>query len=300
LEPLNHIDLFSGIGGFAYAAREVWGEEYHNVLFCDNNAFCREVIKKNFGKDSVIYGDIKELTLLPTYDIIKGKGGGNESKVSGSGKSLQSGVVDRRNSGVFQNNPSGDVENSKTPRSDIPKQSEIWGEEPFLSGNASDRSGAEHRRTRSQKRDIETPADLPDLQGDRKFKRDRGSSSGLCEAVRDTMAMPALPSQMAQRTYRERIVLNERPFLLTAGIPCQPASCAGKRRGTKDDRWLWPEAFRIIRETQPRWVILENVRGILTLESGLVFKSLLAEMEGCGYETREYVIPACAVGAPHR
>ena len=59
---MNHIDLFSGIGGFAYAAQQVWGDEYHNMLFCDNNIFCQEVLKKNFGKDSLIYGDIKELT----------------------------------------------------------------------------------------------------------------------------------------------------------------------------------------------------------------------------------------------
>jgi len=59
---LKHIDLFSGIGGFALAAREVWGDEYENVLFCDNNKFCQQVLKKNFGKDSVIYGDIREVT----------------------------------------------------------------------------------------------------------------------------------------------------------------------------------------------------------------------------------------------
>ena len=51
---MNHIDLFSGIGGFALAAKIVWGDEYNNILFCDNNKFCQEVIKKNFGKDSVI------------------------------------------------------------------------------------------------------------------------------------------------------------------------------------------------------------------------------------------------------
>ncbi len=88
--------------------------------------------------------------------------------------------------------------------------------------------------------------------------------------------------------------------LLTAGVPCQPASCAGKRRGQKDDRWLWPETLRVIREIHPRWCVLENVRGILSLEGGLVFNNLLSELESYGYEIQVFIIPACAINAPHR
>jgi len=88
--------------------------------------------------------------------------------------------------------------------------------------------------------------------------------------------------------------------LLTAGVPCQPASCAGKQGGTEDDRWLWPETFRIIQETKPRWIILENVPGILTLENGVVFESLLVTLEDSGYEVETPIIPACAIDAPHR
>ena len=88
--------------------------------------------------------------------------------------------------------------------------------------------------------------------------------------------------------------------LLTGGVPCQPASCAGKQRGTKDDRWLWPETFGIIREVGPTWCILENVKGLLALEQGVVFELLLVELETLGYETETFIIPACAVNAPHR
>jgi DNA (cytosine-5)-methyltransferase 1 len=90
--------------------------------------------------------------------------------------------------------------------------------------------------------------------------------------------------------------------LLCGGVPCQPASCAGKRRGTKDDRWLWKEPFRIIAELdpKPKWCVFENVRGLLTLENGLVFDNLLSELENLGYETRTFCLPACAVNAPHR
>lgn len=88
--------------------------------------------------------------------------------------------------------------------------------------------------------------------------------------------------------------------LLAGGVPCQPASCAGKQKGTADDRWLWPEAFRIVREVKPAWVLFENVSGILTLEQGMVFENLLLEMEAEGYEVQTLIIPACAVDAPHR
>jgi len=88
--------------------------------------------------------------------------------------------------------------------------------------------------------------------------------------------------------------------LLTGGVPCQPASIAGKRKGTADDRWLWPEAIRVLAEVKPTWVIFENPCGILSLEQGVVFEDLLSQMEGKGYEVRPIIIPACAVNAPHR
>jgi DNA (cytosine-5)-methyltransferase 1 len=93
---------------------------------------------------------------------------------------------------------------------------------------------------------------------------------------------------------------NERISVVTAGFPCQPASVAGQRRGTKDDRWLWPEVIRIVREFNPEWCIFENVPGLLTLERGVVFDQVLADLEAEGYAAWPFIIPACAVNAPHR
>jgi DNA (cytosine-5)-methyltransferase 1 len=88
--------------------------------------------------------------------------------------------------------------------------------------------------------------------------------------------------------------------LVCGGVPCQPASSAGKRGGTTDDRWLWPDAFRIVRAVKPAWCLFENVRGLTSLEQGVVFDNLLSELEGLGYEVQALIIPACAIGAPHR
>ena len=88
--------------------------------------------------------------------------------------------------------------------------------------------------------------------------------------------------------------------VLSGGFPCQPFSTAGKRKGTEDERHLWPSMLRIIREVQPRHVIGENVRGILSWNDGLVFEEVCSDLENAGYEVTPYILPACGVGAPHR
>lgn len=88
--------------------------------------------------------------------------------------------------------------------------------------------------------------------------------------------------------------------LLTGGFPCQPFSQAGKRRGTDDDRYLWPEMLRVIRLAKPRWVIAENVRGLLTMQNGMVFEQVCLDLENSGYEVQPFIIPAVSVNAPHR
>jgi DNA (cytosine-5)-methyltransferase 1 len=150
---MRHLDLFSGIGGFSLAAKWVWGEEYENVGFCDNNEFCQAILRKNFINPK-IYNDIRNLD-------------GNKIK-----------NLD----------------------------------------------------------------------------------------------------------------------LLTGGFPCQPFSFAGKRRGNADDRYLWPEMLRVIRETRPRWIVGENVAGIINL----ALDQVLSDLENEGYTIKAFVIPAAAVEAPHR
>ena len=95
-------------------------------------------------------------------------------------------------------------------------------------------------------------------------------------------------------------IWNGRIDILTGGFPCQPYSSAGRRLGTEDERHLWPEMLRAIREIQPRWVVGENVFGLVNWNDGMVFDEVQADLETEGYEVQPYVLPAVAVNAPHR
>jgi DNA (cytosine-5)-methyltransferase 1 len=88
--------------------------------------------------------------------------------------------------------------------------------------------------------------------------------------------------------------------ILTGGFPCQPYSSAGKRLGKEDDRHLWPEMLRAIQEIRPRWIVGENVRGLTNWNGGLVFDEVQTDLETQGYEVTPFLLPACAVNAPHR
>ena len=115
--------------------------------------------------------------------------------------------------------------------------------------------------------------------------------------------------------------------VLTGGFPCQPFSYAGQRRGAEDDRYLWPYMFKCIDTIRPTWVVAENVGGILTMvEQGEVsgvetqgalfgeedvvrryelretftLERICRDLETHGYAVQPVLVPACAVGAPHR
>ena len=93
---------------------------------------------------------------------------------------------------------------------------------------------------------------------------------------------------------------SERIGLVCGGFPCQPFSVAGKRKGTEDDRHLWPEMLRVIKASKPRWVIGENVRNLTSIQEGMVFEQVCTDLENEGYEVQSFIIPASAVNAPHQ
>ena len=88
--------------------------------------------------------------------------------------------------------------------------------------------------------------------------------------------------------------------IVCGGFPCQPFSVAGKRKGTDDDRYLWDETIRIIRECKPRWFIGENVEGIINIQEGMVLRQVCDDLEKEGFEVQCVVIPASGIGAWHQ
>ena len=87
--------------------------------------------------------------------------------------------------------------------------------------------------------------------------------------------------------------------IITGGFPCQPFSVAGKQ-DPNDNRQLWPEMFRIIKEIRPTYVIGENVRNLISIREGVVFEQVCTDLEGEGYQVQTFVLPASAVNAPHQ
>jgi len=84
--------------------------------------------------------------------------------------------------------------------------------------------------------------------------------------------------------------------LICGGVPCQPFSVAGKKKGKEDDRHLWPYMFKIIKHKKPTWVIVENVGGFVNV----ALDDVCLDLETEGYATQSFIIPACGVEAPHR
>jgi DNA (cytosine-5)-methyltransferase 1 len=226
---MTHLDLFSGIGGFALAAQTVWGEEYHCVGFCEIDHFCQQVLAKNF-QGVKIYGDIRGLTAERLAADATGQG------------------LERREQ-----------------KSELPErqQSARYSGERLAADTISER--------------------------ERGIMGERNGEKG---EVQDGTSRPqkSWPDETGNGYSESRI------DLLTGGFPCQPFSTAGKRKGTQDDRFLWPEMFRVIRETKPRWIIGENVAGIITM----ALDQVVAELESQDYEVQCFIIPAVSVNAPHR
>jgi DNA (cytosine-5)-methyltransferase 1 len=89
-------------------------------------------------------------------------------------------------------------------------------------------------------------------------------------------------------------------IVISGGFPCQPYSMAGKRLGKEDSRHLWPEMLRVIREVRPKYIVGENVSGLVNWSDGLVFEEVYADLEAEGYQIQAFILPAAAVDAPHR
>ena len=133
----------------------------------------------------------------------------------------------------------------------------------------------------------------------------------VCHVEREAHAAATLVARMEEETLDQAPVWDDlttfdgRPWrgkvdLVTAGFPCQPFSGAGKRRGIRDERWLWNDIARILGEVRPRYVFLENVRGILAPSQHDALAAVLGTLAELGYAAEWDLFSAAEVGAPHR
>jgi len=293
----THVSLFSGIGGFDLAA-EALG--YRTVLLVEKDLFCQKVLRKNFPGVPVLE-DIHDVTKARVDAI----------------------------TGWVATHPGFHVTLTKDAKELLVRQCETvggkWGEY---------HQPAEGIGDVTQEAIQEVVADAigqpSSVRGDDQADEGEGGSGGTHTrgSGGDDPGEPRTSPDEAEGGDRSHFAVD----LLTAGVPCQPASVAGKQRGKEDDRWLWGEALRVVQELRPRWVVFENPTGIVSMveyDSPLemddetyteadirdmgaaayqaiertgrgILDEIVVSLESQGYEVWLDVHPACAVDAPHR
>lgn len=324
------LDIFSGIGGFSLAAKWCWGNDLEIEAFVEIDAFCQKVLRKNFP-GIPIYDDIKkiqwriqcqdyaqnvrkEISLREDHIVNPAipKECTNGGKITGRNtEKLQGNGAEKRNMKFLNTmeESASVVENAQ--KSFLPLTTKRTTEMP-KEGNTILRHGKlpsngdslmiinSSAITATMPRPIMVNAPIKSERYSRHEKTNGNSPNTNSESSTTGPEGAIFRSPLFSPRPRECVELAGPIDILTAGFPCQPASCAGQRKGTEDDRWLWPEVIRAVREIGPRFCLFENVPGLLTLQDGVVFEGVCADLENEGYEVVPLVIPACAQGAPHR
>lgn len=289
---MEHIDLFSGIGGFSLAADRVWKNVKHT--FCDNDPFCQAVLRKHWPT-SKIYGDIKWLAsateawynpgnLCQYHALIARKNPRRPIPIEEGNVSQKHNTTDYTEV----------LKDERSTTSELEKQQHDCVNWLLIRMEAS-ADAAEKKNPPS------SPSTIPTEEEQGKEKICSVCNFIENSVIADSQTDIESSAITAIMELTDSVYAHTRNVdLITGGFPCQGFSQAGKRRGTADARWLWPEMYRIIRATSPRFVVAENVRGFLNWEGGMAFKQVLSDLENGGYEIIPVILPACSVGAPHR
>ena len=305
-ERPTHLDLFSGVGGFVLAAR--WAG-FRTIGFCEIDEWCRKVLAKNFGAVPVV-DDIHEL-ICALRNNKRLRSGILKSLIGANSKS---GFHESANSadqyGHIPEVSQSEIEADGSVRGNVAQlqcedQVELiqavgngCGEtETQIGSMVMDLRESQCATSRSKRNgggeslpETNTPAANVVTNRKRKVNSTRTTSSDGAISLNSDL------KSLMDELYANLVTRGFTTDLLTAGFPCQPYSVAGQRRGASDDRALWPRLFEVIEILRPAFCLLENVAGII----GMELDAVLSDLEGIGYATRTFAVPACAVDAPHR
>jgi len=290
MEPLTHLDLFSGIGGFAIAAQNCG---YTTIGFCEKEKYAQAVLRKHWP-DVPICDDIFQLTpsvIASMMDLCN-----------------RDASTYARDAKLDSQRPSVPTASHVTPNSKRNGETRIESEQERITTHGSRANEGKSSRTT----EVNAPAavnlitsSLPlttssttEIPSEQSTKGQHGSSQSAEDFPTNT---PSFATTATKQERTSEYVHTRRISLLTAGFPCQPFSVAGKRAGQNDDRHLWPQIVRLLQELsatgeQPDWCLFENVPGLIQME----LDNILSDLESLGYAAWPLVIPACAVDAKHR
>jgi len=280
------LDLFSGIGGFSLGLERAG---FETVAFCEYDKAAQKVLKLRWPN-------------VPIFDDIRGIAWALQSQSNADRAAMSS--TSTSASPIEKNTAHGHAEHPAC--AGITAQTLAGGngcsETTTQTGRAERK---DQEAALNTQRNVINGADLFTQETDIHARSADSSEPHQTNSTRTTsnhgQKTQTLDSTLITEShYAEIATWRSTIDVITAGFPCQPASVAGKRRGTEDDRWLFPALLEVIQLVKPTWCILENVRGLLTLEGGVVFERCISELEASGYEVQPFIIPACAVDAKHR
>ena len=308
---ITHYDLFAGIGGNSIALEEVFYDEKIKHIFCEWEKFPTEVLKKHWP-DGEYWGDIWDLILhleQMQSDSQTGESA-TQTKYENTGETTTTETpnasklshelgqknAEKVNGDKYSTTTGGHVnvvesQSQGSSTSTTPTTTEILNERrmALLERMAASLKQASQIHTKhsattatSRKEYTENVHTKVDTNPERPGRKGEGQNT------------------TRQHEQSDRAWQDEELTILTGGFPCQPFSAAGKRKGTADSRYLWPEMFRVIQLTHPQWVVAENVRGLTNWSDGMVLEQVCTDLESEGYEVQPIIIPAVAVNAPHR
>jgi DNA (cytosine-5)-methyltransferase 1 len=262
MPKFKHLDLFSGVGGFSLAASWVWGKDHEVVCFCEMDPFCKKILNKHWPGVPIVedVNDVGRILEIAQQQRLEEPGS------LGADLSVRSGEAEPSEEREEKEGDDGTGILAYTESKRGLSRGRNGGS-IYRSGFLSTDNQEEQERRTHKKENIDI----------------RHNADNGCNCERKISSTPTRPTPT-------------NVDLLTGGFPCQGFSVAGKQRGKEDDRYLWPAMYEAVKATRPRWVIGENVAGIIKL----ALDTVLSDLEAEGYTTRTFIIPACAQNAPHR